>query len=149
MTNPRKTRDPKTLRAATQLVHGGSMRSSFEETSEALFLTQGYLYDTMEQAEARFKGDDPGFVYSRYGNPTVAMFEERMALLEGAEAARAPPVTPPGRAAPVDEPLSRRWERRPRLPARRSETARRCLRRTTSRRSGRRPIPPTTGPIRQ
>ena len=90
MTNPRKTRDPKTLRAATQLVHGGSMRSSFEETSEALFLTQGYLYDTMEQAEARFKGEDTGgFIYSRFANPTVAMFERRMALLEGAEAARA------------------------------------------------------------
>jgi O-succinylhomoserine sulfhydrylase len=90
MTTPRKTRDPKTLRAATQLVHGGSMRSSFEETSEALFLTQGYLYDTMEQAEARFKGEDTGgFIYSRFANPTVAMFERRMALLEGAEAARA------------------------------------------------------------
>jgi O-succinylhomoserine sulfhydrylase len=89
MTTPRKTRDAKTLRPATQLVHGGSMRSSFEETSEALFLTQGYLYDTMEQAEARFKGDAPGFIYSRFANPTVAMFERRMALLEGAEAARA------------------------------------------------------------
>jgi O-succinylhomoserine sulfhydrylase len=89
MTTPRKTRDPKTLRAATQLVHGGSMRSSFGETSEALFLTQGYLYDTMEQAEARFKGEAPGFIYSRFANPTVAMFERRMALLEGAEAARA------------------------------------------------------------
>jgi O-succinylhomoserine sulfhydrylase len=89
MTTPRKTRDPKTLRAATQLVHGGSMRSSFEETSEALFLTQGYLYDTMEQAEARFKGEAPGFIYSRFANPTVAMFERRMALLEGAESARA------------------------------------------------------------
>jgi O-succinylhomoserine sulfhydrylase len=89
MTTPRKTRDPKTLRPATQLVHGGSMRSSFEETSEALFLTQGYLYDTMEQAEARFKGDAPGYIYSRFANPTVAMFERRMALLEGAEAARA------------------------------------------------------------
>jgi O-succinylhomoserine sulfhydrylase len=90
MTTPRKTRDPKSLRAATQLVHGGSMRSQFEETSEALFLTQGYLYDTMEQAEARFKGEDSaGFIYSRFANPTVAMFERRMALLEGAEAARA------------------------------------------------------------
>ncbi len=87
--SPRKSRDPKTLRPATQLVHGGSMRSQFEETSEALFLTQGYLYDTMEQAEARFKGDAPGFIYSRFANPTVAMFEKRMALLEGAEAARA------------------------------------------------------------
>ena len=89
MTTPRKTRDASTLRPATQLVHGGSMRSQFEETSEALFLTQGYLYDTMEQAEARFKGDTPGFIYSRFANPTVSMFEKRMALLEGAEAARA------------------------------------------------------------
>jgi O-succinylhomoserine sulfhydrylase len=89
MTTPRKTRDPKTLRPATQLVHGGSLRSAFDETSEALFLTQGYLYDTMEDAEARFKGDAPGFIYSRFANPTVAMFERRMALLEGAEAARA------------------------------------------------------------
>ena len=89
MTNPRKSRDPKSLRRATQLIHGGSMRSGFEETSEALFLTQGYLYDTMELAEARFKGDDPGFIYSRFANPTVSMFERRMALLEGAEAARA------------------------------------------------------------
>ena len=89
MSSPRKSRDPKTLRPATQLVHGASMRSQFEETSEALFLTQGYLYDTMEQAEARFKGNTPGFIYSRFSNPTVATFEQRMALLEGAEAARA------------------------------------------------------------
>src|SRR5271165_3870837 len=90
MTTPRKSRDPKSLRAATQLIHGGSLRSRFEETSEALFLTQGYLYDTMEMAEARFKGDDPaGYIYSRFANPTVSMFERRMALLEGAEAARA------------------------------------------------------------
>ena len=89
MVSPRKSRDPKTLRPATVLVHGASMRSQFEETSEALFLTQGYLYDTMEIAEARFKGDEPGFIYSRFSNPTVAMFEKRMALLEGAEAARA------------------------------------------------------------
>jgi O-succinylhomoserine sulfhydrylase len=86
---PRKTRDHKTSRAATKLVHGGSLRSDFQETSEALFLTQGYLYDTMEAAEARFKGEDSGFIYSRFSNPTVAMFERRMALLEGAEAARA------------------------------------------------------------
>src|SRR5271168_326509 len=89
MTTPRKTRDHKSLREATRLVHGGSMRSRFDETSEALFLTQGYLYDTMELAEARFKGDDPGFIYSRFANPTVSMFEKRMTLLEGAEAARA------------------------------------------------------------
>jgi O-succinylhomoserine sulfhydrylase len=89
MSTPRKSRDPRTLRPATRLVHGGAMRSQFEETSEALFLTQGYLYDTCAQAEARFKGDAPGFIYSRFSNPTVAMFEQRMALLEGAEAARA------------------------------------------------------------
>jgi O-succinylhomoserine sulfhydrylase len=84
-----KTRDPKTLRPATQLVHGGSLRSQFCETSEALFLTQGYLYESMEQSEARFKGEAPGFIYSRFSNPTTAMFEQRMALLEGAGAARA------------------------------------------------------------
>ena len=89
MSTPRKSRDPRTLRPATRLVHGGAMRSQFEETSEALFLTQGYLYDTMAEAEARFKGDAPGFIYSRFANPTVAMFENRMALFEGAEAARA------------------------------------------------------------
>ena len=77
------------LRPATQLVHGATMRSQFNEMSEALYLTQGYAYQSMEEAEERFKGTSPGFIYSRYGNPTVAMFEERMALLEGAEAARA------------------------------------------------------------
>ncbi|MEP0324664.1 O-succinylhomoserine sulfhydrylase [Bauldia litoralis] len=77
------------LRPATTLVHGGIERSRFGETSEAIFLTQGYVYETAESAEARFKGDDPGHVYSRYSNPTVAMFEERMRLMEGAEAARA------------------------------------------------------------
>ena len=89
MTSPRKTRDPRTLRPATRLVHGGSLRSQFGETSEALFLTQGYLYDTSAEAEARFKGDAPGFIYSRFANPTVTMFEQRMALMEGAGAARA------------------------------------------------------------
>ena len=79
----------KALRPATQLVHGATMRTPFGEMSEALFLTQGYAYESMEEAEARFKGERPGFIYARYGNPTVAMFEERMALLEGAEAARA------------------------------------------------------------
>src|SRR5271155_5892176 len=89
MTNPRKSRDARSLRPATQLIHGGTLRSGFDETSEALFLTQGYLYDTVELAEARFKGDDPGYIYSRFANPTVSMFERRMALLEGVEAARA------------------------------------------------------------
>jgi O-succinylhomoserine sulfhydrylase len=83
--------DPKSrsLKPATLLVHGGALRSPFGEMSEALFLTQSFAYPTMQAAEARFKGDDPGFIYSRFSNPTVAMFEQRMCLLEGAEAARA------------------------------------------------------------
>jgi len=76
-------------RPETRLVHSGTLRSPFGETSEGLFLTQGFVYDTAEQCEARFKGEDPGFIYSRFSNPTVAMFERRMAELEGAEAARA------------------------------------------------------------
>lgn len=74
---------------ATRLVHEGTLRSGFGEMSEAMFLTQGYHYVTAEQAEARFKGEEPGFVYSRYSNPTVDMFEKRMCALEGAEDARA------------------------------------------------------------
>lgn len=70
----------------TRLVRGGLDRSANGETSEALFLNSGFVYETAADAEARFKGEQDGFVYSRYGNPTVAMFEERMRLLEGAEA---------------------------------------------------------------
>ena len=81
--------DLQSLDLATNLVHGGSTRSEFGETSEALYLTQGFVYDSAEAAEARFAGDEDGFVYSRYANPTVAMFEERMKLLEGAPAAMA------------------------------------------------------------
>lgn len=84
--------DPTTdadLALETQLVHAGTLRSAFGETSEALFLTQGHVYPTAEACEARFKGEDPGFIYGRFSNPTVAMFEARMAALEGAEAARA------------------------------------------------------------
>lgn len=77
------------LKTATLLVHGGTLRSPLGEMSEALFLTQSFAYSTMQAAEARFKGEDPGFIYSRFSNPTVAMFEQRMRLLEGAEAARA------------------------------------------------------------
>ncbi|WP_299923855.1 O-succinylhomoserine sulfhydrylase [uncultured Pelagimonas sp.] len=70
----------------TKLVHGGTKRSQWNEVSEAIFLTQGFVYDTAEQAEARFLETGPDeYIYARYGNPTVAMFEERMALLEGAE----------------------------------------------------------------
>ena len=85
----KKPLDVRDLRAATRLVHGGTLRSQFGETSEAMFLTQGFVYDTMEAAERRFTGEEPGFIYARFSNPTVAMFEQRMALLEGAEAARA------------------------------------------------------------
>ncbi len=73
----------------TNLVHGGTWRSQLGETSEALFLTQGFVYDSAESAEARFKGEEEGFIYSRYGNPTVQMFEQRMCMLEDAEDARA------------------------------------------------------------
>ena len=89
MTARRQRLDPTKLRPATQLVHGGTQRSQFGETSEALFLTQGYAYPDMETAEARMKGAEAGYVYSRYSNPTVDMFQERMALIEGAEAGRA------------------------------------------------------------
>ena len=80
--------DPKTWELATRMVRGGTMRSPFGETSEAIFLTQGYVYDSAEDADARFSGAEPGFVYSRYANPTVKMFEDRLALIEGAEACR-------------------------------------------------------------
>lgn len=76
-------------RPETRLVQSGILRSQFGETSEALFLTQGYVYDNSAQAEARFKGEDPGYQYSRFANPTVSMFEQRIAEFEGAEAARA------------------------------------------------------------
>src|SRR5215472_17806368 len=78
----------RSLRPQTRLVRGGTKRSSHGETSEALFLNSGFVYDNAEEAEARFKGEAEGYIYSRYGNPTNSMFETRMALLEGAEAAR-------------------------------------------------------------
>ena len=78
----------KSYRPETRLVHAGTLRSQFGETSEALFLTQGYVYPTAEECEARFSGKIPGYVYSRYSNPTMSMFEQRMAAFEGAEAAR-------------------------------------------------------------
>ncbi len=76
-------------RPETRLVQSGILRTPFGETSEALFLTQGYVYESSAQAEARFKGEDPGYQYSRFANPTVSMFEQRMAAFEGAQAARA------------------------------------------------------------
>lgn len=76
-------------RPATQLVHGGTLRSPYGETSEAIYLTQGFVYENSEAAEARFKGETDGFIYARYASPTNDMFEKRMCLLEGAEDARA------------------------------------------------------------
>jgi O-succinylhomoserine sulfhydrylase len=83
-----KKKQGQVWRTATRLVHEGTLRSQFGETSEAIFLNSGYVYENAEQAERRFKGDEEGFVYSRYSNPTVDMFERRMCALEGAEAAR-------------------------------------------------------------
>ncbi len=75
-------------RPATRLVRGGTARSEYGETSEAIFLTSGYCYDSAEEAAARFRGEAKGMTYSRLQNPTVEMLEERLALLEGAEACR-------------------------------------------------------------
>jgi O-succinylhomoserine sulfhydrylase len=77
------------LHPETLLVHGGTLRTPFGETSEALFLTSGFTYSSAAQAEYLFKNDGEGFTYTRFGNPTTAMFEARVALLEGAEEARA------------------------------------------------------------
>ncbi len=77
------------LRQQTRLVRGGLTRSAFDETSEAIFMTSGYVYPSPEVAEAAFKGELTHYQYSRYANPTVAMFEERLRLLEGAEACMA------------------------------------------------------------
>ncbi|WP_132004463.1 O-succinylhomoserine sulfhydrylase [Camelimonas lactis] len=77
------------LHPESRLVHAGSLRSQFGETSEAMFLTQGHVYETAEECEARFRGESQGYLYARFSNPTVEMFEQRMAALEGAEAARA------------------------------------------------------------
>lgn len=73
-------------RVQTDLVRGGQMRSPFCETAEAIYMTSGYVYASAEEAEAAFKGEAKRYIYSRYANPTVAMFEERLRLLEGAEA---------------------------------------------------------------
>ncbi|MEO1205017.1 MAG: O-succinylhomoserine sulfhydrylase [Pseudomonadota bacterium] len=86
---PKDLSDPSQWGLDTQLVHGGTLRSEFGETSEALFLTQGYVYESAEQAERRFKNEEPGYQYSRFSNPTVSMFEERLRLMEGAEDCRA------------------------------------------------------------
>jgi len=81
-----KTSQPSRWGDATKLVRGGLDRSPHGETSEALYINSGFVYDEPETAERRFAGEDDGYVYGRYGNPTVSMFEERLRLLEGAEA---------------------------------------------------------------
>jgi O-succinylhomoserine sulfhydrylase len=83
-----KPRPNRPLRPATLLVRGGQMRSGFDETAEALFLTSGFVYDSAAQAEATFAGTEQHYQYSRFGNPTVSMLEGRIAALEGAEACR-------------------------------------------------------------
>ncbi|WP_431190363.1 O-succinylhomoserine sulfhydrylase [Janibacter cremeus] len=85
--NPAPYLDPSGLSPQTLAVRGGQARTTFDETSEALFLTSGFIYGTAEEAEAAFSGDVEKYVYSRYGNPTVGMLEERLRVLEGAEAA--------------------------------------------------------------
>lgn len=81
--------DPNRWEPATKLIRGGLMRSNHGEIAEALYLTQSFAYESAGAADRRFSGEDPGFVYSRYANPTTQMFEERLALLEGAEYCRA------------------------------------------------------------
>jgi O-succinylhomoserine sulfhydrylase len=76
----------KKFKQNTNLVRGGLSRSNFKETSEAIFLNSGFVYDSAEQAEAIFKGEKTGFQYTRYANPTIEMFEQRLALLDGSEA---------------------------------------------------------------
>ena len=81
--------DPRAWAPATRLVRGGLARSPHGEIAEPIYLTQSFAYDSAEAADRRFSGEDPGFIYARYGNPTVKMFEDRLALLEGATGCRA------------------------------------------------------------
>ncbi|MGN6459876.1 MAG: PLP-dependent transferase, partial [Pseudolabrys sp.] len=88
-TEKRPRKAMRDYRPETRMIHAGTQRSQFGETSEALFLTQGFVYDSAEQCAGRFTGEEPGYLYSRFSNPTVNMFEQRIAALEGAESARA------------------------------------------------------------
>lgn len=81
--------DPQDWEIETQAVRGGLARTPYGEISEALFLTQSFAYETAEAADRRFSGEEPGFIYQRFGNPTTDIFERRLALIEGAEACRA------------------------------------------------------------
>jgi O-succinylhomoserine sulfhydrylase len=83
------TKNTKDFRPQTQLVRAGLSRSQFRETSEALYLNSGFVFENAAQAEAAFKGENDSYIYSRYGNPTVSVFEERLAALEGADMCRA------------------------------------------------------------
>ena len=87
MTYQNKNLDFSALRLETQMVRGGTIRSNFGETSEAIFLNSGFAYNSAETAESRFNGEAPGYVYSRYLNPTLKMLEDKLALLEGAQSA--------------------------------------------------------------
>ena len=89
MSKPPSPLRPTQLRPATLLVHAGTERTQFDETTEALFLTSGFVYDSAEQAEATFAGTVSHYQYTRFGNPTVGALERRLALLEGAEDCRA------------------------------------------------------------
>lgn len=89
MTEDRKPEKNASWRPQTMMVRGGLERSHHGETSEALFLNSGFVYDSPEEQSARMAGDKPGYIYSRYANPTVRMFEERLAQIEGAEDCRA------------------------------------------------------------
>src|SRR5260370_20933678 len=80
---------PENSHLSTLLVHGGGLRSQHLETSEAIYMTSGYVYGSAEEAESAFAIDGSRYVYSRYANPTVSMFEERLRLIEGAEVCRA------------------------------------------------------------
>jgi O-succinylhomoserine sulfhydrylase len=86
MSYKNKSLDFKSLQLETQMVRGGTIRSDFGETSEAIFLNSGFAYNSAEVAESRFNGEAPGYVYSRYLNPTLKMLEDKLALLEGAQA---------------------------------------------------------------
>ncbi len=89
MTEDHKKGNSRKWRPQTMMVRGGLTRSQHGETSEALFLNSGFVYDSPEEQSARMAGDKPGYIYSRYANPTVRMFEERLAQIEGAEDCRA------------------------------------------------------------
>lgn len=89
MSNDSKTPKSGKWRPQTMMVRGGTTRSEHGETSEALYLNSGFVYDSPEEQAARMAGEKPGYIYSRYANPTVRMLEERLALMEGAEDCRA------------------------------------------------------------